>query len=103
METPASSAPAPKEPKATFSTAARRGINHLGIFLLEDVDHTLFDLPDRKGKGGHPMYRRLNRAEQKDLLRLMKWLMSKAIVPGEYEAAVAQAAQSSAPDQENAS
>lgn len=76
---------APKAPKATFSSAARRGIPSLLKFLGEDVQQPITELPDRKGHGGHPMYRRLNKAQQKDLQRLVRWLDSKKPEVGTHE------------------
>jgi len=71
------------EPRPIFSQAARRGIPSLLAYIVEDLDHSVTELPDRKGRGGHPMYRRLKRSKQHDLRRLVRWLQSKQLAGGE--------------------
>ncbi len=45
----------------------RRGIGHLASFVLEDLDYGLYDK-------AHPMYRRLDSKERRELRELWEWL-----------------------------
>lgn len=65
---------------AKFTKTLRRGIPHLLAYLAEDTPHGILDLPSRAPRGaytggGHPMYRRLTRDQERDLHALLTYLI----------------------------